>query len=496
MRIDIGQFFLSLCCFMMPWSIGAQELKADVARILHVQSRSAVPDLTCQKALPKKPVGRLIHPQEPMVIPDAEMLDAEQDEYQKFTKNSNTKSPPPLDRNLGWLRAQPTDRPFRMAIWGDSHIAAGFFSAELIRLLGLDSGQVQSAFIPASMNRAGVRLFVRKTCVTSGWRYESAHAHVEGARSPGPALVNLHTTTPDESIAWDLRDSSGHAQRKRMTLLFQQAPNPITISLSVDEGIEHKILLNGPIGPGRLEIVGDAPLSVVKVRLLEGDLRVHGVKLEVPSSTKLQFESFGYPGATVSAWKSANISYLKNWLSEVDLQLVILAYGTNEGNQKPVDPIEYRDLLEKAVINLRSTFPTAACLLIAPGDRGILIPRSRAERFKHKATKKGKTSYVAPKNVASPPSRTKRTPSDLLLYSHIHQQIGDIQKELATKEGCQVWSMQEAMGGKTSAYDWARSKPALMAPDLIHFTINGYEELARKMARDIHWSPELLWADR
>ena len=51
-------------------------------------------------------------------------------------------------------------------------------------------------------------------------------------------------------------------------------------------------------------------------------------------------------------------------------------------------------------------------------------------------------------------------------------------------------------GGKTSAYDWARSKPALMAPDLIHFTINGYEELARKMARDIHWSPELLWADR
>ena len=71
---------------MMPWSIGAQELKADVARILHVQSRSAVPDLTCQKALPKKPVGRLIHPQEPMVIPDAEMLDAEQDEYQSTTR--------------------------------------------------------------------------------------------------------------------------------------------------------------------------------------------------------------------------------------------------------------------------------------------------------------------------------------------------------------------------------------------------------------------------
>lgn len=481
---------------MMPWSIGAQELKADFTRILHVKSRSDVPDLTCQKVRPKKPAGRVTTSQEPMVIPDAELLSAEQDEYHNFTNNSNIKSPPPIDRNLAWLKAQPTNHPFRIAIWGDSHIAAGFFTAELIRLLGLDSGLVQSAFIPASMNRAGVRLFVRKTCVTSGWKYESAHANVEGAHSPGPALVNLYTTTPNESIAWDLRDSSGHAQRKRMTLLFQQMPNPTRISLSVDEGIEHVILLNGPTGPGRLEIVSDTTLSIVKVRLLEGDLRVHGVKLELPSYTKLQFESFGYPGATVSAWKSANIPYLKNWLSEVDLQLVILAYGTNEGNQKPFDPIEYRHLLEKAVINLRSTFPTAACLLIAPGDRGILIPKSRSERLKHKATKKGKANYVASKNLASPPIQTQRTPSDLLLYSHIHQQIGDIQKELATKQGCQAWSMQEAMGGKTSAYDWARKKPALMAPDLIHFTINGYEELARKMAQDIHWSTELLWADR
>ena len=44
--------------------------------------------------------------------------------------------------------------------------------------------------------------------------------------------------------------------------------------------------------------------------------------------------------------------------------------------------------------------------------------------------------------------------------------------------------MQLAMGGVGSAYAWARKNPALMAPDLIHFTSAGYRELANTFLVD------------
>jgi lysophospholipase L1-like esterase len=49
--------------------------------------------------------------------------------------------------------------------------------------------------------------------------------------------------------------------------------------------------------------------------------------------------------------------------------------------------------------------------------------------------------------------------------------------------------MQEAMGGVGSAYPWARKRPALMAPDLIHFTPAGYRELANTFMADFGLTP-------
>ncbi len=106
-----------------------------------------------------------------------------------------------------------------------------------------------------------------------------------------------------------------------------------------------------------------------------------------------------------------------------------------------------------------------------------------------------KASKNAPKKGASAQGKaskntkpTKPVPSapaaQLLKFSRIHAQIGQIQTELAAQHGCLAWSMQEAMGGVGSAYPWARKNPPLMAPDLIHFTPAGYRELANRFMAD------------
>ena len=490
MSFEIRLLAIVLCFSAMHSQALAQEAAIAFTRTLQVLTHPNVGDLTCPAKRSKKTVAPTPSEQEPMVIPELEVVEiepADQDEESVIATPPRSKA----DWQTSWIKAQPADRPFRMALWGDSHMAIGTFSAELNRILGLGADQIQSAFIPATMNRSGVRLPVRKTCVSDGWRHESAHANTDGSAFPGPALVNLFSATPNESLAWDLRDSSGQARHNRMTFLFQQTATPIRLALSVDEGTEQEVVLNGPAGPGKLELVGDAALSVVKIRLLDGNVRAHGIQLNPFGSTRLQFDLFGYPGATVAGWKLADLSYFKTWFSGPDLNLVVLAYGTNEGNQKPFNPGAYRVLLEKSVQQMRNAFPNAACLLIAPGDRGILIPKSKNQKIKRKGLRKGKTKAEASQKA----NRVKRVPLNLFAYSKIHQKIGDIQKEVASQNGCQAWSMFEAMGGMKSSYTWARGEPKLMAPDLIHFTSKGYEQLARILAHNIDWRADLLWTN-
>ena len=51
------------------------------------------------------------------------------------------------------------------------------------------------------------------------------------------------------------------------------------------------------------------------------------------------------------------------------------------------------------------------------------------------------------------------------------------------------------MGGAGGAYRWQARQPALMARDLIHFTVPGYQRLAQRFAQDMGWQVERLWPD-
>jgi hypothetical protein len=88
--------------------------------------------------------------------------------------------------------------------------------------------------------------------------------------------------------------------------------------------------------------------------------------------------------------------------------------------------------------------------------------------------------------------KSNRPALDVLRYTRVHDEIGRIQKQVAQTHGCHAWSMLEAMDGAGGAYRWARHNPPLMARDLIHFTVPGYQRLAQLMAQDLGWGPALF----
>lgn len=454
---------------------------------LVVQARAGVPDLLCSPA-PAKPATSAQADPDPQEPPDAQEVEA-----QLSVLPAEREAPPAGAAQGAWPQARP-GQPLRVAIWGDSHLAAGFFTSELVRLLPWSADQVATQFIGAHMNRPGVRMpWLRKGCIGPHWKHEPAYADAAAAAAPGPALVSLSSSREGASLAWDVRSASGLADKQQLRLLYQQTSEPVQIAIAVDDGPEQVLTLQAVPGPAVLELAADAPMSVVRLRLLAGALRWQGMQWPVPEQTRLQLDVFGYPGATVAAWQRARAEALTPWWRDVAYDLVMLEFGTNEGNVQPFDAQAYAQTLRASVTAWRAQFPQAACVLIGPGDRGILVRRSqktsRASKGKptqsHKAAKtsKGKTPAVA------------KTGVDLLRFTRVHLEIARLQSQVATEQGCRFWSMLDAMGGAGGAYRWVGQNPPLMARDLIHFTVPGYQRLAQRFAQDMGWQVERLWPD-
>lgn len=379
-------------------------------------------------------------------------------------------------------------KPLRVGIWGDSHLAAGSFSYELKRIFQTQGLKARTQFIPFTMGRAGVNLPLRRHCL-DGWKSDLAYV----ARHAGiPTGVGLNRLQGDvDAYLWfDLRTDSGEADVSSVELFFHQFPASGNLLISIDDGPESKVSLSGTQAFGAITIVGSRPLSSLKIRVTDAPVQLNGMFLHYRQTPAATLDSFGIPGATVRAWQQLDPGYFSAYFVNRPYDLVMLEYGTNEGNATPFDAAAYEKTLEQSLKNLRQVFPQAECLLIAPGDRGVLVPRSRKMK---KAARHGNAAAQKERHGSSGRQRnsTPYTAVDLLRFSAIHDKIFTIQKEVGARYACKAWSMQTAMGGQGSAYAWMLANPALMSKDLTHFTIKGYQRLAQELASSLGWKNEL-----
>jgi len=447
-------------------SAAAQEVTAAPAlRQLPVQAQAGFKDLACEPQARARRSTAAPNP-DPMEMPHPDMHPMPAKRVAQAGVAEAVSAPrgmlPPS------FRPNFPGQPYRMAIWGDSHLAAGFFTDELVKQLNVPGEAVSNVLLPANMGKAGVRLPIRRSCVSSQWKYEPGYLGRDNTTAPGPGLMNMYSDQPGSTLAWDVRSDVKVPGHERVRILYQQTDAPIGLAISVDGGAEQPVMLDERAGPAVLELLAEQPISQIRLRLVSGALRFQGLELASRQAHPFEIDVFGYPGATVAGWKSADLDYLRHWFVQRPYQLVMLEFGTNEGNVAPFNLDAYRNTLTESVRNMRAIFPTATCMLIAPGDRGVLVPRSTNTRRR----KAGQLPKI-----------------DLMRFATIHADIGRAQREVAAEAGCIAWSMQDAMGGPGQSYHWAQQTPAWMAKDLIHFTAAGYRQLAREFVKDIGWVP-------
>jgi len=340
-----------------------------------------------------------------------------------------------------------------IGIWGDSHIGAYFFTEELIRQMGLTSSDVAQQYFPPTFGRAGVRLPVKKYCRSNDWIYNIAYK--ANVLNTSRGLIEMESSVPNSYLWIDFRKSSRDANLKGLRIPIATNNSSARVGITIDDNEEFLVDIKSTGNTDYISVESDYLFATIKLRLISGKLVVKGFMPVYAQPPKIYLDTFGIPGATMNGWSKNIDSTVLNTGDSKLYDVVILEYGTNEGNDANFDPLVYRKNLSLNLQNVKKLYPDAECILIGPTDRGVLVKRSKKQKGK------------IPK-------------SDLLKFSQRHQLISDIQEEEGKKFNCSFWSWQESMGGLGSSYRWLKQNPQLMSKDLTHLTVQGYQASAQK----------------
>jgi lysophospholipase L1-like esterase len=169
--------------------------------------------------------------------------------------------------------------------------------------------------------------------------------------------------------------------------------------------------------------LNDAPVIIAGVSLFN-------------TQNGLSVSKVGYPGATVDILSKLDDGILKDQLYRLNPQLIILAFGTNEGFNDSLDIEAYHNRYRQVVNRLRSTLPEAQIVIVAPPS----------------ASRGGPCS--------SPPN-----------LDRVRAKLN----EIAADSKLDLWDWSSIMPAWCAAQSWALANPKLMAPDHVHLTRAGYE---------------------
>jgi lysophospholipase L1-like esterase len=343
----------------------------------------------------------------------------------------------------------------RIALWGDSHAASGFVSDGLIQGLGFSSSQVQPSFIPTTFAVPGVRVGIEKACVGPGWSLSHAY-RAKAGNSLFPRSLTRAGTGQSGSYVWlDFR-SAGRREGLRaldVALSHPASPDSATSVLAVSLNDAPETIVSLDRSKDRLLQLRPAKgVKTLKLRLISGELALDGLTPYYSDKPKLLLDTFGIPGATARGWELIDPAALREG-DAPGYDAVLLAYGTNEGNDADYEAGRYAAGLRAALTNLRAAYPSSACVLIGPPDRGVHAQGDSPLRPEH--------------------------------YSRIHRAIAQTQKRVGEEFGCQLWDWQSFMGGAGSAYGWLAQSPPLMAGDLIHLSAQGYRLSGQRLGQQL-----------
>jgi lysophospholipase L1-like esterase len=362
------------------------------------------------------------------------------------------------------------DRRLTILQLGDSHTAADFFSGRVRDRLQDAFGTGGDAFVVPGKPHGGVRSALFSSDATDDWSYEALQRsddrkrfHVSGFNALAHHAAAALTVRSRNGRAYDYADVD-----------FVSQPGGGRAQVLLDGALAGEVNLDGDSGrvvpfAARLKNGQEFHELVVK-SLDDASVAVTGMKLG-REGDGVSYLSIGYPGATVQLLQKLDSGNLADDFRDLRPDVVVLAFGTNEGFNDNLDVGVYIQQYEQIVRRLQALRPGLKIVIVGPADAARPSGQCHAEGVGQHCVSSGVQT------VSAESSGNCRFPVPPKLNL-----VREAQRKLAQKIGAAFWDWSSVQPGPCGAQAWAAMNPPLMAHDYVHMTLDGYKQSADRFA--------------
>lgn len=353
----------------------------------------------------------------------------------------------PFLAKLAALKAKRIRR-VRITHYGDSHVTSDVMTGELRARLQAEYGDGGPGFVLVGKPWPTYTHALVKTGADAGaWRAERVWAKY-GAGRPKPrddlfGLAGVSVSSRQNASTWlELRRRAPLAS---LDLYALRQPGGGRLDLVVG-GQRARWLFT--VGSEKEAAFADVSLppgtTRVELHASLGEVRLFGADLS-SGRPGVVYDVLGLNGARAATLLAYAEPLWSEQLRRLGPDLVVLAFGANEVDNEQLTREAFARGFDELLLRLRRMLPTAACLVIAPPDRG---------RYRRK------TGWEIPENQGF---------------------ILEEERRLARARGCAFWDQRAAMGGAGGILRFLAASPPLAQSDRVHLTGRGYRLLAEAL---------------
>ncbi|MEG3145504.1 SGNH/GDSL hydrolase family protein [Sphingomonas sp. RT2P30] len=325
-----------------------------------------------------------------------------------------------------------------------------------------------------------------------GWTIGATFGKSAAAPRPmlGVAGFSMIANRPDASMT--LRADSSATMFDRFVLCAIGGPNAGGVTLRFDGAETSRIDFTAPDVRPMCRSVDSATM--------------HGaidVTAEIPGLTLTSWATFrsgkggvvlsnvGVVGSQLMHFARADDIVIAEEMTTYAPDLIVLAFGTNEGFSPRFDAVSYEATLRAQIARLRLLSGGAPMLMFGAPDSltrnaalrgnapGLPLECEAAPAFLAAPLPSDAMVQPLPGDGAAPAAKAP------LFAPPALADVRRIQRRVAADMGVAFWDWQASMGGPCAARDWVQRAEPLMRGDYVHFKTLGGREIARRLQADL-----------
>jgi lysophospholipase L1-like esterase len=390
---------------------------------------------------------------------------------------------------------RPGSRPVHILQIGDSHTAGDAITGGWRDLLQAQYGSGGRGVMAAGRPYAGYLTYGATASMSPGWTVKS----IFGAASVGPrpaiGVSGFSISTAQEGAMLGLTADPAEAFN-RFTVCALATPGAGSITIRVGFTVEEFNLSSFATRSECRTI--ETPQTQLSAQLV-----AHGGPVTITSwgsfndTGGVVVSNVGVSGSQFVHLGRADDSVISEELRSYKPDLIVIAFGTNEGFSPRVEPGQYEIVLRSQLARIRRLVRNVPILLLgapdantrntalfanAPGSAVDCNARSQtledvmATLRASEAAGEGAQTPIQPES--DPAGRPLFAPPGLAA-------VRDVQRRVAGELNIAFWDWQARMGGACSAARMVKASPPLMRGDFVHYNRAGGWEIAKALQADL-----------